>query len=175
MFQLICEGIRVSVKPLKRNMLPVAYALWKEFEDAASLSDADRLIENIDFDQFTALYNEALRSAKFFMCTVNHAFNDEIIGLLAGRIFTQRGCVWINTFVISKRHRRKALGTETLKTIEQYFSCKHNVSKICLICSCKNKSGLNFWLSNGYNILKNFPSNLSKTNITDSVVLIKKL
>jgi len=175
MFQLICEGIRVSVRPLKRNMLPVAYMLWKEFKEDSSLLYAHKNMADIDFDEFSELYNEALRSAKFFMCTVNHTVNDETIGLLAGRIFEQRGCVWINTFVISKRHRGKALGTETLKIIEQHFKSRYNVSKICLICNCKNEYGLKFWMSNGYNIIKNFASNSLQSNKTHFVVLIKKL
>ncbi|MBP5605831.1 MAG: GNAT family N-acetyltransferase [Ruminiclostridium sp.] len=60
---------------------------------------------------------------------------------------TDKKLYYILEFIIGERFRRKKVGSETLRALDDFYS-EYSISE--LLVSANNYEGLNFWVKNGY-------------------------
>jgi GNAT superfamily N-acetyltransferase len=86
-----------------------------------------------------------------FMAELSH----KIIGYVFGFLFDNfpgyypKEVAFINDFIVTKEMRKQGVGTQLLKSIEQWFHQK-NKTIIQLYVAFPNADGLQFWQNHGF-------------------------
>ncbi|WP_168190032.1 GNAT family N-acetyltransferase [Caloramator sp. E03] len=126
--------------------------------------------EYISYNYIMERYLETLTNSLEFFCGV--FIDEKLIGIIKGRIENNmQKEIWIMSFIIMEEYRNKGLGTNILKSFEDYFLKSYYIKIFCAIVFDDNISGISFWVKNGY-----IKSRIIKGMVTNNknIIIYKK-
>jgi GNAT superfamily N-acetyltransferase len=100
------------------------------------------------YEDIEQRYLETLISSLEFFCGI--FICDKLVGIIKGRIENKNVSeMWILSFLISNEYRSKGIGSQMLKSFENYFLQNYSTEKFCILALESSKSH-RFWTANNY-------------------------
>lgn len=98
-------------------------------------------------------YLETLVNSMEFFCCIE--YKEVTIGILKGRLESKNpNELCILSLLLLEEYRGMGLGTNILKSVENYFKDNFFVNKFYVLIIENNKRAIKFWTNNGYKIAR---------------------
>ncbi len=166
----------IILKPLERNQLERAAELYNCSSD---IHYATGVFGEVNLQELTkkiALI-EASENEFIIGLHVNKPEDDGtcqsvLAGLISGEL--QDSSLWIKLILVSPEYRNNGFGSMAVKALLSYFQSFLKVREAFLSVIRENTKAINFWMSNGFSVMKSIRKNVFNDQYPDQIVIMHK-
>lgn len=145
------------------------------YSDTDYYRHATGLNSGLCLQEFYDMWREALLNKEEFFLAIFREHANKCLGFIKGEIvYDGTTSFYISAFAVEKSHRRKKVGTYSLKAFLNYLKKEVCCSSVFVTVYTDNQVGINFWNNNGFHPVKFISKNDPVDNSVISALFMKK-
>ncbi|WBW97448.1 GNAT family N-acetyltransferase [Oceanirhabdus sp. W0125-5] len=125
------------------------YNVYKRNEDFLSLGPQPNATREMVLSDIE--YSERNGGYYCTICCNNHVVG--IIDFIPSMYKKQQDCAYINLIMIKQEYRNMNIGKAVIKVIEEWLKKEHKISSVYISVQENNTKGIDFWISQGYQVI----------------------
>jgi len=163
-----------TFRDIKKNELAQVLQIYNN--DSSETGFGIGSNRNISMEELEEKYLEVLISShEFFIGIFSNKSDDELIGVLKGRIdYDKSDEAWITSFIIKEEYRNKGIGNKTINAFISYMHKTYDVKSFSAGVISKNTKGINFWSKAGFKHIRTIERYIDINNNFEDFIILKK-
>lgn len=158
---MVLHGEHTIIQKVDRSSIDSIYNVYKNCEDFLSLGPVSTASKQMILDDFKISEGEGGNYCGIF-------FKERMIGIIDFILSGFEGDpshAYLSLLMISANFRKKGIGYDVVKTVENEIIKNHNIRSILVSVQINNKQAIAFWEKMGY-IIVSGPQVMPDTTIT---------
>ena len=158
---MVLHGEHTIIQKVDRSSIDSIYNVYKNCEDFLSLGPVSTASKQMILDDFKISEGEGGIYCGIF-------FKERMVGIIDFVLSGFEGDpshAYLSLLMISANFRKKGIGYDVVKTVENEIIKNHNIRSILVSVQINNKQAIAFWEKMGY-IIVSGPQVMPDTTIT---------
>lgn len=159
-------------RDIKKDELDFVLELYNETDDSMFATGRDKQLSIEDMEE---KYLEVLINSHEFFTGIFSKDNDELVGVIKGRIdYDNSEEAWISSFLIKKDFRNAGIGNKSINAFITFMGKTYDVKKVFTGVISKNNKGIDFWTNAGFQHIRTIKEYINLNSGHEDLAIFKK-